>query len=84
LTNNTGQPSLAPLKHQVVTLTNGNKLLTADGGLAGVGALQTMPQSGQFSDGVLSAAETLDVPLVICLTNMNSFPLSVNVLGLTP
>jgi hypothetical protein len=87
VTKKPGATSLAALKAAVVTLSNSNQLETADGkvpGVAngGVGAQQTLPQAGAFSDEALSAGETLDVPFVICLTNLNSFTFFVNVLGL--
>jgi hypothetical protein len=67
----------------VVTLSNANQLGTADGGNGGVGARQTLPQVGAFSYETLSALETLDVPFVVCLTNLNSFSFFVNVLALS-
>ena len=88
LTNKTGGvASLAALKAQVRVLSNGNQLETADGKLpgeatGGANAQQTLPQAGAFSDEVLGDGETLDVPFMICLKNLNSFSFFVNVLGL--
>jgi hypothetical protein len=82
LTNLAGNPPLAALKDQVVELTNGNLVQTADGGPAGVESLQTLPEVGAFSDGVLEPMETLVVPLVICLQNLDEFRFTVDVLGL--
>jgi hypothetical protein len=67
-------------KAAVVTLSDG-KLQTADGGNGGVGAQQTLPQAGAFSDEALIAGETLDVPFMICLKNLNSFSLLRQSLG---
>jgi hypothetical protein len=82
LTNLAGNPPLAALKDEVVELTNSNQVLTADGGAAGVGSMQTLPQVGNFSDGELEAGGTVQVPFVICLQNLNPFRFTVNVLGL--
>jgi len=82
MTNKSGSPPLAALKASVVTLSNTNLLQTADGGPGGVGAQQTLPQAGEFSDGALAADETLDVPFVVCLTTLDRFLFFVNVLGL--
>jgi hypothetical protein len=84
LTNLEGSPPLVALKDQVVELTNGNLVQTADGGVAGVESLQTLPEVGAFSDGVLEPMGTLVVPLVICLRNLNAFRFTVDVLGLEP
>jgi hypothetical protein len=82
MTNKSDSPPLAALKASVVMLSNNNLLQTADGGPGGVGAQQTLPQAEDFSDGSLAADGTVDVPFVVCLTNLNSFQLFVNVLGL--
>jgi hypothetical protein len=81
LTNLAGSPSFVALKDAVVHLSNGNLVQTADGAPAGVGSLQTLPQVGDFSDGVLEATGTLQVPFAICLKNLNPFRFTVNVLG---
>jgi hypothetical protein len=81
LTNLAGSPALLALKDQAVELTNGNLVQTADGGAAGVGSLQTLPQVGAFSDGELEATGTLAVPFVICLQTLEPFRFTVDVRG---
>ena len=82
LTNLDGSLPLAALKDQVVELANGNLVQTADGGSAGVGSLQTLPEVGDFSDGVLEATGTLQVPFTICLQTLNPFRFTVDALGI--
>jgi hypothetical protein len=82
LTNLDGSLSLLALKEAVVSLSNGNLLQTADGEPGGVEALQTLPQVGAFSDGVLDPTGTVVVPMVICLQNLDQFLFEVDVLGL--
>jgi hypothetical protein len=82
LTNLDGSLALLALKEAVVSLSNGNLLQTADGGLGGVGGQQTLPQVGPFSDGVLEPMGTVVVPIVICLQNLDQFLFEVDVLGL--
>jgi hypothetical protein len=77
----TGSMSLEALKAQVTTLTQSNTLLLADGGAAGVGALQSFAEVGQFSSGTLAPSQTLSVPFAVCLQNLNTFRLFVDVLG---
>jgi hypothetical protein len=73
--------SLEALKAQVTTLTQGNTLLLADGGAAGVGALQTLAEVGPFRSGTLAPTQTLTVPFVVCLQTLSPFRLFVDVLG---
>ena len=80
LTNITGS-SLASLVTQVATLTGDNLLQNADGGPGGVGAKLTVPKKDDFSDGVLSSGEFVDVPFVICLNQIQPFDFFVDVLG---
>jgi hypothetical protein len=82
LTNLAGSPPLVALKDQAVELSHGNLVQTADGGPAGVESLQTLPEVGAFSDGVLEATGTLQVPFIICLQTLNPFRFTVNALGL--
>ena len=79
LTNNTSSPPVSNLVANVTTLTNGNLLQNADGGPGGVGNTLTIPRAGNFSDGVLSAGEFVDVPFSICLKNQESFNFFVDV-----
>jgi hypothetical protein len=72
------------LMAKVITLTNENVLQNADGAPGGVGAILTIPQVGQYSDGVLGPGEFVDVPFVICLKDLSStFNFEVDVPGLT-
>ena len=80
LTNISESP-LTGLAVIVTTLTNGNLLQNADGGPQGVGARLTVPQDGALSDGVLSPAEFVDVPFVICLQERAPFTFEVDVVG---
>jgi hypothetical protein len=81
LTNQDGSLFLLALKESVVSLSNGNLLQTADGGLGGVAAQQTLPQVGAFSDGALEPAGTVVVPMAICLQTIAPFQFTVDVLG---
>jgi len=76
----TGIADLEALKAEVTTLSQSNTLL-ADGGSGGVGAVQTFAQVGDFSDGTLTPAQTLTVPFIICLQNLNTFQFVVDVRG---
>ena len=40
-----------------------------------------MPKKDDFSDGVLSSGEFVDVPFVICLNQIQPFDFFVDVLG---
>ena len=73
LTDKVDSPPLSDLIIQVATITNGNLLQNADGGPAGVGATLTVPKTGDFSDGVLSPGESIDVPFSICLKTTAQF-----------
>jgi hypothetical protein len=70
------------LKDQVLELANGNLVQTADGGAAGVGSTQTLPEVEGLSDGVLADGESVQVPFVVCLQNLNPFRFLADVLGL--
>jgi hypothetical protein len=82
LTNQDAGTALEALKAQVAELGNGNMLLTADAGPGGVGAVQTVPQAGDFSDGLLEPGATVPVPFVICLQSLDPFRFTVDLLGL--
>ena len=49
------------------------------GGPSGVSNTLTIPRAGNFSDGVLSAGEFVDVPFSICLKSQESFNFFVDV-----
>ena len=74
---------LSNLTAQVETLTNGNLLQNADGGPGGVGAIVTVQETGEFSDGALAPGEFVDVPFTICLKQRAPFSFFVDVLGST-
>jgi hypothetical protein len=82
LTDQSSSPPLSDLVARVTTLTNGNLLENADGGPGAVGARLTIPKKDDFSDGVLSPGEFVDVPFSICLKDENPFSFFVDVLGL--
>jgi hypothetical protein len=81
LTNQDISLFLLALKESVVSLSSGKLLQTADGGVGGVGAQQTLPQVGAFSDGALEPSGTVVVPMVICLDAITPFQFTVDVLG---
>jgi hypothetical protein len=58
-----------------------NLLQNADGGPRGVGARLTVPQEDGFSDGILSGAEFVDVPSIICLQQRQPFQFVLDVFG---
>lgn len=79
---NVSGSSLSKLSAELAVLTGENLLQNADGGPAGVGATLTVPKTGNFSDGVLSPGEFVDVPFSICLKNTVGFNFLVDVLGI--
>ena len=82
LADDSTSPSLSHLMVTVTTLSNGNLLENADFGPGGVGATLTVPRAGNFSDGLLSPGESVDVPFSICLKNTEPFSFFVDVLGI--
>lgn len=72
---------LSRLVVEVETLTNGNLLSNADGGAGGAGARLTVKKEGQYSDGLLTQDEFVDVPFTICLRDKNKFNFTVHVFG---
>jgi N-acetylneuraminic acid mutarotase len=78
---NISTSALSDLVVTVTTLTNGNLLLNADSGPAGVGAQLTVPPQDGFGDGVLSPEEFVKVAFIICLTQQSPFRFVVDVLG---
>jgi hypothetical protein len=82
LTNQSNTAAFSHLLVKVTTLTNGNLLQNADFVPGAVGSTLTVPKAGNFSDGVLSTGEFVDVPFSICLKNTEPFTFFVNVLGL--
>ena len=82
LKNKSNSPPLTDLVVEVVELTNNNVLQNADGVPVGVGARLTVPNIGDYADGVLSPGESVDVPFIICLTESKSFGFVADVLGI--
>jgi hypothetical protein len=80
---NIGSGSLRNLIFQVAVLTEGNLVQNADEGPSGVGGTLTVPAKNDYSDGLLTAGEFVDVPFVTCLKEMQPFQFFVDVLGLT-
>jgi hypothetical protein len=78
---NPGAPALSDLRLRVTTLTNGNLLQNADAGPSGVGAELTLPRTGAYSDGILNAGESIDVPFTVCLRDFNLFSFVVDAFG---
>ncbi len=66
---------------QVGELTRGNLLKVAEGELGGEGTTLTLPERGDYSDGILSPAESVVVPFAICLKELRPFDLFIDVLG---
>jgi hypothetical protein len=78
---NISDKPLSKLMTEVKTLTNGNLLQNADGGPGGVGAIVTLQETGEFSDGALAPGEFVDVPFTLCLKKLAPFSFFVDVLG---
>ncbi len=66
----------------VAELTNGNLLQNADGGPAGEGGWLTVQETGDFSNGILSPGESVDVHFIICLKVFAPFSFFVDVFGI--
>ena len=81
LTNGRGSPPLSNLFVQITTLTNGHMLQDSAGGLRSAGAILPIRLENGFSDGILSPAEVVHVPFVVCLKDTDQFRFLVNVLG---
>ncbi|MDK2744166.1 MAG: CSLREA domain-containing protein [Nitrospira sp. BO4] len=81
LANKPGSPPLSHVVAEVATLTKGNLVLNADGGLGGDGATVTFSPSGQYTDGVLTAKEHVGLPVTLCLKTFDQFTFFVDVLG---
>ena len=81
LTNKPGSPPVKHLVTEVTTLTRGNLVLNADGGLGGDGATVTFASNGQYTDGVLNAKEHVSLPVTLCLKTFTPFTFFVDVLG---
>ena len=78
--SNVSEHALSNLIVAVTTITNGNLLQNADGGPGDTGALLSVPHKHDFSDGILSPDEFVDVPFQICLLQRTPFRFEVEVL----
>lgn len=79
---NTSNSSLTCLVVEVTELTNGNVLQNADGGPGGAGARLTVPEEGDYADGILAPEESVNVHFIICLKDEeDAFRFLVDVLG---
>ena len=79
---NVGTKQLTALKSVTTTLSAGNALTNRDDGSpAGVGSERTFPTTGDYSDGVLSPGECVDVLYVIGLAAKAPFAFNVDVVG---
>jgi hypothetical protein len=84
LTNKSTSAAMPGITVRVVTLTNGNALLDpqTNAVLGGNGAAMEVPKTGQYSDGLLSPGERVEVPFVLCLKTRNPFQFIVDVEGI--
>jgi hypothetical protein len=83
LTNRRSSPAVYDLMLKVVNIADGNVVQNADPGPNGVEAILTVPRTGTYSDEILGPTESVDVPIVVCVTSAGaSNALSTNVLGL--
>ncbi len=78
---NTSTRTHSKLQVEVSELTNGNLLQNADGGPGGVLSRLTIPKTGDYSDGVLTPGEYVDINFIICLSEWKQFSFLVDVLG---
>jgi Tol biopolymer transport system component len=83
LTNKTTSAAMPGVTVRVLILSNGNLMLNPQtGATGGAGAEMTVPQTGQYADGLLSAGESVNVPFVVCLKNFQPFQFFVDVFGI--
>jgi hypothetical protein len=78
---NVSEHTLSTLIVVVTRITNFNLLHNADDGPGGTGARLTVPHAEDFTDGVLSPGEFIDVLFRLCLTARRPFRFEVAVLG---
>jgi hypothetical protein len=78
---NSSTTTFSDLEIEVTALTEDDVLQNADTGPAGVGARHTVPQSGAFTDGLLTTGEFVDDPLAICIKKPNPFRFHIDVWG---
>jgi hypothetical protein len=81
LTNPSTSPPLVALVVAVTTLTHGNLVQNAVEGPGDGGVHVPVPQEEGFADGVLRAEESVEVPFLLCLRQLQPFRFLVDVLG---
>jgi len=77
---NISESRLTDLEIEVAELSGGRILGNADTP-GGAGAILTVPETGDYSDGTLGPGENVDIDLVFCLPNPGSFTASINIYG---
>jgi probable HAF family extracellular repeat protein len=77
-------PAMPGMTVHVQTLTNGNVLLDPENNsvLGGPGAVMRVPSADQYSDGLLSPGDAVNVPFVLCLKTPAGFQFAVDVYGI--
>jgi hypothetical protein len=81
LSSNDGGSPLEDLRLQVTSITNDNLVQNADGEPGGEGAVVTVVRAGAFADGRLDPGEAIELPMAVCLRDLNPFQFFVNVIG---
>lgn len=80
---NSSDVALSNIFFEVITLTNGNVLLNAEGGAAGVGGTIDVPSEQYGSDGRIDSGSTFTIDFRIGLNTQNSFDFFVDAFGTT-
>lgn len=92
VTNISTDMDFSDIAYSIEILTNGNLVENADGGIpTGVGAILSAPLTPpnvgsmlcgtDYDDGIIGPGECTDIEITVCLNNLNSFDLFVDVLG---
>ncbi len=77
---NVSEKTFTNISVEIDELTNDNFLLT-NNGLIGEGERFEVPNSDDYTDGMLSPGEYVDVPFTVCLKNRDPFSFFVDVYG---
>jgi len=80
LLDNTSNKELSNLQIEVNELSNNNVLLTTEG-FVRQGERFNIPKRDGFVDGLLGPSESVDVPFIVCLTEIKNFRFFVDVFG---
>ncbi len=78
--DNTSSKELSNLQIEVNELSNNNVLLTTEG-FVRQGERFNVPKRDGFVDGLLGPSESVDVPFIVCLTEIKKFRFFVDVFG---